>query len=109
MSLKEDQGNTGPVLLDLPVLAGEDVLEETVDGQIYIAVIPGGYFVEPENVVVLHPAGVLPAGDVYVLHVALVAHQDDRFDGLLAEFHCIDVIREPGSSTEKSLSSWKCK
>ena len=109
MSLIE-QANTGPMLLDfLLLLPGEDVLEEAVDGQIYIAVIPGGHLVEAENVVVLHPAGVLPAGDVYVLHVTLVAHQDDRFDGLLAEFHCIDVIGEPGSSTEKSLSSGKCK
>ena len=98
-------GNTGPVLLDLPILAGEDVLEETVDGEIYVAVIPGGYFVEPEDVVVLHPAGVLPAGDVDVLHVALVAHQDDRFDWLVTELHCIDVVSQPGSSTQKSLSS----
>ena len=80
-------------------------MEESVDGQIYIAVIPGGHFVETENVVVLHPAGVLPAGDVDVLHVALVAHEDDRFDWLVTELHCIDVISQPGSSTEESLSS----
>ena len=104
MSLIE-QANTGRVLLDFLLLPGEDVLEEAVDGQIYIAVIPGGHLVEAENVVVLHPAGVLPAGDVDVLHVALVAHQDDRLDWLLTQLHCIDVICQPGSSTEKRLPS----
>ena len=104
MSLIEQQGSAGSVLLDLPVRGGEDVLEETVDGEIDIAVIPGGHLVEPEDVVVLHPAGVLPAGDVDVLHVALVADQDDRFDRLVTELHCIDVISEPGGSTKKSLS-----
>ena len=93
------------MLLHFLLRAPEDMLEEAVDGKIYIAVIPGRHFVEAEDVVVLRPAAVLPAGDVDVLHVALVAHQDDGLDWLVSEFHCIDVISEPGSSAEESLSS----
>ena len=68
------------------------MLEETVDGKIYIAVIPGGHFVEAEDVVVLRPAAVLPAGDVDVLHVALVPHQHHWLDRFVPKFHGVDVI-----------------
>ena len=99
--------HTELVLLGLAglVWAGENMLEESVDSKIDIAVVPSRHFIETKDVVILHPTCVLSTGYVDVLHVALVAHQDDRFNWLVSELHSINIILQPGRSTQESFSS----